>query len=241
FVAGAMAWNLSDFSSETREETMPHINNKGLLTLDRKPKDTYYLYKAKFGRKPFVKISNWTNRAIVSDGNTSVEQVTVLSNLEKLKLNVNGIVAEEKSVLDNIVSWSINLKKGINDISVEGLLNGEIYKDSAIIYLNTIPSTLKKYDFDKPLMVSFGDIRTYTDTLGNVWVPEREFSKGSWGFIGGQALFNDKSPRQKYGVDKNIFNTEDDPLYQTQRFGIKQLIFDVPRGTYQIDLLFADY
>jgi beta-galactosidase len=35
FVAGAVIWNLADFNSETRIETMPHINNKGLLTWDR--------------------------------------------------------------------------------------------------------------------------------------------------------------------------------------------------------------
>ncbi len=27
FVAGAMIWNLADFNSELRNETMPHINN----------------------------------------------------------------------------------------------------------------------------------------------------------------------------------------------------------------------
>jgi len=44
FVAGAVVWNLADFNSESRTETMPHMNNKGLLTWDRIPKDPYYLY-----------------------------------------------------------------------------------------------------------------------------------------------------------------------------------------------------
>ncbi|MEI9956219.1 MAG: glycoside hydrolase family 2 TIM barrel-domain containing protein [Ferruginibacter sp.] len=48
FVAGSVVWNLADFNSETRTETMPHINNKGLLTWDRIPKDPYYLYQAAF-------------------------------------------------------------------------------------------------------------------------------------------------------------------------------------------------
>ncbi|MGY0036351.1 glycoside hydrolase family 2 TIM barrel-domain containing protein [Pedobacter sp. NJ-S-72] len=55
FVSGAMAWNLADFNSETREETMPHINNKGLLTLGREPKDLYFLYQAYLLKRPFLK------------------------------------------------------------------------------------------------------------------------------------------------------------------------------------------
>lgn len=38
FVAGASHWNLIDFSSANREESMPHINNKGILTNNRKKK-----------------------------------------------------------------------------------------------------------------------------------------------------------------------------------------------------------
>jgi beta-galactosidase len=46
FVSGAQAWNLADFGAEDREETMPHMNTKGLMTQGRKPKNVFYLYNA---------------------------------------------------------------------------------------------------------------------------------------------------------------------------------------------------
>lgn len=45
-MAGGMAWNLNDFHSESRGGAIPHLNLKGLITLDRTPKATYYLYQS---------------------------------------------------------------------------------------------------------------------------------------------------------------------------------------------------
>ncbi|WP_160166659.1 glycoside hydrolase family 2 TIM barrel-domain containing protein [Arcticibacter svalbardensis] len=71
FVAAGMIWNLSDFNSESREETMPHINNKGLLTLDRQPKDLYRFYQSRLLKTPYVKISNWLLRGGLADSTVS--------------------------------------------------------------------------------------------------------------------------------------------------------------------------
>lgn len=45
-MAGGTAWNLNDFHSEVRAGAIPHLNLKGLITLDRTPKATYYLYQS---------------------------------------------------------------------------------------------------------------------------------------------------------------------------------------------------
>lgn len=45
-MAGGTAWNLNDFHSESRGGAIPHLNLKGLITLDRTPKATYYLYQS---------------------------------------------------------------------------------------------------------------------------------------------------------------------------------------------------
>ena len=45
-MAGGMAWNLNDFHSESRGGAIPHLNLKGLITLDRTPKATYYFYQS---------------------------------------------------------------------------------------------------------------------------------------------------------------------------------------------------
>ena len=48
------------------------------------------------------------------------------------------------------------------------------------------------------------------------------------------------SKRQPYGGDKNILQTEYDPIYQTQRVGIDKFKLDVPDGKYEVTLLFAE-
>src|SRR5690606_5604271 len=58
FVAAIMAWNFADFNSEERRETDPHINNKGLMTIDRKPKNSYFFYQANLLKQPFLKIGS---------------------------------------------------------------------------------------------------------------------------------------------------------------------------------------
>lgn len=45
FIAGSAVWNMFDFGSEARKDAVPHINNKGLCSFDRKPKAPYYLYQ----------------------------------------------------------------------------------------------------------------------------------------------------------------------------------------------------
>ena len=54
FVVGSAVWNLNDFHSEERMDAIPHVNCKGLVTLDRIPKDTYRYYKAMLSKEPYV-------------------------------------------------------------------------------------------------------------------------------------------------------------------------------------------
>ena len=46
YVCGGTHWNFIDFSSALRDESMPRINNKGLVYADRTPKDVYFYYQA---------------------------------------------------------------------------------------------------------------------------------------------------------------------------------------------------
>ena len=38
FIAGSSLWNLNDFYSESRVDAVPHVNNKGVVGLDREKK-----------------------------------------------------------------------------------------------------------------------------------------------------------------------------------------------------------
>ena len=70
----------------------------------------------------------------------------------------------------------------------------------------------------------------YTDTGGNLWSADRAYSPGSWGHVGGNS----------YRTTDPIGNTQDDPLYQSERYGNFSYQFDVPDGRYDVTLHFAE-
>ena len=88
FIVGATEWNFIDFSSASRQEATPHINNKGLMYNDRRPKDVFYYFQA-FLRKDIpvlhIAVDDWKHRTVVSDGEAVEHPVIVYSNLDKVE------------------------------------------------------------------------------------------------------------------------------------------------------------
>ena len=70
----------------------------------------------------------------------------------------------------------------------------------------------------------------YVDGNGNAWDADRQYSSGSWGSVGGSV----------YSTSDAIANTNDDLLYQSERWGLESYRFDVPNGIYEVKLLFAE-
>mgnify|MGYP000286810166 CR=1 FL=1 len=56
FIAGSSMWNLNDFYSESRIDAVPHVNNKGIVGLNREKKDTYLFYQASLSKQPYLMI-----------------------------------------------------------------------------------------------------------------------------------------------------------------------------------------
>jgi len=76
-----------------------------------------------------------------------------------------------------------------------------------------------------------GDV--YVDTGGNTWEADRAYSSSAgYGYVG--------TTTGTYTVSNDISDTEDDPLYQTERNGMTQYKFKVPNGTYQVTLKFSE-
>lgn len=241
FVSGAMVWNLADFNSETREETMPHINNKGLLTLGREPKDIYLLYQAYLLKKPFLKIASgtWKIRTGVADSSKSfaTQPVQVTTNQKTAELFINGQSLGVKDAVDHVCSWEVPFVNGLNQLKV----TSAAYSDEL-----DIDFTLQPFKFSdrqvpfKEMNILLGAKRFYIDeTTHQIWMPDQPYQKGSWGYIGGES-FKGTNNRMSYGSDKNILETDNDPVYQTQQVGIKQFKFDVPDGEYELSLYFAE-
>ena len=81
-------WNLFDFAADARDEGgRPGVNQKGLVTLDRKlKKDAFYLYKAYWSREPFVHVCG---RRYVNRTEEETE-IKVYSNLNRVVLFIDG-------------------------------------------------------------------------------------------------------------------------------------------------------
>lgn len=245
FVVAAAVWNLADFNSETREETMPHINNKGLLTQDRKPKDVYSLYQAYLLNKPFIKISNWNIRAGIADSlnsSVSTQPLSVFTNAHAVQLTVNGTRLPDQQVKDGEAIWQVPFVKGLNRVEALITIDGKAYADIQDVNFNLLPRDLKN-DQDPLLNVNvlLGAKRFYVDEAQHqVWMPDQPYHAGSFGYVGGHPFSMPGNGQQSYGTNKNILNIDNDPIYQTQQVGIQQYRFDVPDGEYELVLHFAE-
>jgi beta-glucanase (GH16 family) len=75
-----------------------------------------------------------------------------------------------------------------------------------------------------PFRIDTGAAAEYKDSDGNIWQPDN-------GYLGGATV-------NRGGLD--IANTEDDPLYRTERWGMSGYHFKVDNGSYIVTLHFAE-
>ena len=236
FVSGAMIWNLNDFYSEYRENAVPHVNNKGITGLNRELKNTYLLYEANLLKIPFLALGdkNWTSRAgVATDATSCMQPIVIYSNQPEIELFHNGLNMGKYSVENGVARVKISFIKGENTIEAIAT-NDKKLKDFLKIKFDLIPSKINTTNFSE-LNVMLGSNRYFEDrTSQTCWIPEQEYTAGGWGYIGGETF----KPKTKNGIipssDLDIYNTNQDPIFQTQRIGIKEFKADVPDGKYLI-------
>lgn len=74
--------------------------------------------------------------------------------------------------------------------------------------------------------VNAGTHTQFIDDVGIAWLHDRPYQPGSWGYLEGKAV----------ETHHRIFGTPHDPLYQTAREGMSVYRFDVPDGSYEIQI-----
>lgn len=120
YIWGSFIWNLFDFGAAHRAEgDRPGINDKGLVTFDRKvKKDAYYFYKANWNKSDkFVYIANRRHIRRTAP----VTDVTVFSNLPETELFVNG-KSYGRQTPDGYATFvwkGVQLGPGINTVEVK--------------------------------------------------------------------------------------------------------------------------
>jgi beta-galactosidase len=128
---GTFVWNMFDFASASRREGDTYgINDKGLVTYDRKVrKDAFYYYKAQWNKEPMVHICS--KRFAERTQNTTA--VKVYSNCSDVQLEVNGKALGSVSPKLNVYEWKgVALQKGENTIKVTANGGGEIITDTCV-------------------------------------------------------------------------------------------------------------
>ncbi|RZK39788.1 MAG: DUF4982 domain-containing protein [Pedobacter sp.] len=241
FIAGATVWNLIDFSSEMRVDATPRMNNKGLATADRTPKDPYYLFQAALSSTPVLKIAetNYRDRTLQLEiGKNNYNQfIDVYTNLKEAELFLNGKSLGKKQSENHQITWNVAFEhSGTYWLEVKGVSKDVDVKDYLNIQVKLIPfelASLKTID----LSVNAGAHYSFFDDQSKTtWLADQPYQKGSWGYI---------NPEEKIRLEKiisleDISNTSLDPLFQSMRTGMKQYQFDVSDGWYEVEMRFVE-
>ena len=246
FIAGSSLWNLNDFYSESRVDAVPHVNNKGVVGLNREKKDVYWFYKTALSRRPILVIGNreWKSRGgVVNTAQKEcIQSVPVFSNAEEVELFVNNKSLGKKKIEDNYALFDVPFVSGENLLEAVAVTGDNKLRDMLRIQFQLVGSQLK--DEAVPfteLNVMLGSPRYFEDRAANVaWIPEQEYKPGSWGFIGGTSYRRQTGFGTMLGSDIDIHGTDLNPIFQTQRVGIKSFKADVPNGEYSVYLHWAE-
>lgn len=246
FIAGSSLWNLNDFYSESRVDAVPHVNNKGVVGLDREKKDVYWFYKTALSRRPILVIGNreWKSRGgVVNTAQKEcIQSVPVFSNAEEVELFVNNKSLGKKKVEDNYVLFDVPFVGGENLLEAVAVAGDSKLRDMLRIQFQLVGSQLKDEAIPfTEINVMLGSPRYFEDRTANVvWIPEQEYKPGSWGFVGGTSYRRKTGFGSMLGSDIDIHGTDMNPIFQTQRVGIKSFKADVPNGEYSVYLYWAE-
>ena len=236
YVCGGTHWNFIDFCSALRDESMPRINNKGLVYADRTPKDVYYYYQAAWRKDiPVLHIASrdWTHRSGVQQGDTPVLlPVKVYSNLPEIELFIDGKSIGKQQTKNYTATFEVPFSNKEPLLLAQGNYQGTMVQDGLRVNFRPVPARLNATNLKNlELAINVGSRCFFTsDESQLTWLPDQPYTPGSWGYIGGE----------EQDTKTEIHNTADGPLFQTLRNGIEGYRFDVPKGVYEIELLFTD-
>jgi len=145
FIWGSFIWNMFDFcAAKRREGGKKGINDKGIVTFDRKEKkDAYFFYKANWNATPMLYLTSKRHKI----RNKELTPIKVYCNIgTEVTLRVNGKKISEKLPNNySIVVWEdIKLRKGKNRIKVSVQDKGTVFMDEVIWIYDSEAKGLKQ-------------------------------------------------------------------------------------------------
>lgn len=228
YLSGVWIWNMFDFPSDLREEgDAIYLNDKGLVTFDRKvKKDVFYFYKAQWSSDPTLYI---TGRRYV-DRAYPVTDVRVYSNAKHVSLTVNGQARGDTACPEHVCVWqNVALKAGDNQVTVNATIQGHTLSDTV---------TWHAPDAANGVRIKAGSLTGITTADG------QRFGSDNF-FVGGEGKtlnpFRHGANEERPDVAvKTIFGAKDPALYTAYREGSFQYRVPLPNGRWLVTLHFAE-
>ena len=202
FVWATHVWNMFDFAADARDEGgCKGMNNKGLVTFDRKyKKDSFYAYKAWLSDEPFVHLcsKNYIDR------DEDVTIVKVYSNLPEVELFANGESVGKQNAEDHFFTFEV---KNVGETTL--LAKAGDCEDSA---------TIKKVDEPNPdyHMPVTGDVINWFE----ITAPEGYFSIND---TLGEIMANPEGAKFMGGMMAKMQESQQNPSEDDPQKGMKDL------------------
>lgn len=142
WIAGSTAWIMFDFGSDEKAGNNKHINQKGLATFDRKPKDVFYFYQSEWSAKPMIYIVSHTWKERKGVRNTPIK-LELFSNCDKVDVSLNGEKLPTKTVKPFI--WEVCYREGQNHIEAVGYKGNVKVTDSLDLNFSFVQNLQKAF------------------------------------------------------------------------------------------------
>ncbi|MBV5343849.1 beta-galactosidase, partial [bacterium] len=141
-----------------------------------------------------------------------------------------------------IAQFNVPFVNGANVLEAVGLFQSEKVRDLLKIDFRMLATDLKSTTIPfNEMNIMLGSKRYFEDKENStIWLPEKEYSTSSWGYVGGTNYVKRTKYGQQPASDSNIYGTTNEPIFQTMRTGIQAFKADVPDGEYTVSLYFAD-
>ncbi len=233
YMLGMTAWNFADFGSEFRGDAIPHVNQKGLVQYNRKPKEIYYWYQAVLKKeKLFIHIaSNFVKDLFLL--NEATFPIEFYSNQKNITLFLNDESLGNFTTQNGVIQVDVPFKNGENILRAE---SGTISEEKK---LNVLKSKTIDFNHFNLFGINVGSHFYFYDEENNItFIPDQPYQKATYGYLNGKPLGMSKDKNQ--GIPFNIKGTHSEPLFQTMLEGCTEYKVNVPNGMYKVTLFFVE-
>ena len=227
YVTGMTAWNFADFGSEFRGESIPHVNQKGLVQYNRQPKEVYYWYKSVLKETPFVHIATYQQELTLLEDHT--QEVIVFSNQKLGKIYVNDKFIQNISFETGIAKVPLPFENGTNVIKVTtGNSQDETEVEVSVL------KNLKTNPLDV-LAINLGTHINFKDAISGItYLHDRPYSENLFGYD------TSSGKCEKKLIPNNIKNSNLEAIYQTILVDCNTYKVDLAEGNYKVTLYFVE-